>query len=129
MPVDRWAKTEEDRKAALLSTGRTAAQYATHYSAMRTAISLAALAVAYAFFLPNVLYALLYMALSIRGPDGPIRGDPLQALYFSIVTFTTLGYGDIAPVGLARAVACSEALLGAFMMALFIFVFCRRMVR
>lgn len=35
-----------------------------------------------------------------------------QCLYFSAVTFTTLGYGDIQPTGPARAYAISEAFLG-----------------
>ena len=41
----------------------------------------------------------------------------------------TLGYGDIRPQGLAKLVGGSEALVGLFTVSLFIFVFCRRMVR
>jgi len=74
-------------------------------------------------------YALFFMGLSLSGPDGPIGADFMQCGYFSTVTFTTLGYGDIIPLGLARYVAATEAFLGAWMMALFVFVFCRRMVR
>ncbi|MEO1637657.1 MAG: potassium channel family protein [Pseudomonadota bacterium] len=33
-------------------------------------------------------------------------------LYFSVVTFTTLGYGDFVPTGLNRLIAASEALIG-----------------
>jgi hypothetical protein len=51
------------------------------------------------------------------------------SLYFSVVTFTTLGYGDIAPVGAVKAVAALEAFTGAFMMALFVLVFARKMIR
>ena len=54
----------------------------------------------------------------------------LEAIYFSIVTFTTLGFGDLAPKpGLFQLIASSEALLGAIFMALFIFVFARKMSR
>ena len=35
-----------------------------------------------------------------------------DALYFSIITWTTTGYGDLVPVGASRWFACSEALLG-----------------
>ncbi|WP_420590623.1 ion channel [Bacterioplanoides sp.] len=53
----------------------------------------------------------------------------LNSLYFSIVTFTTLGYGDIAPVGVARFVAAMEAFFGSFTMALFVVVFVKKMTR
>ncbi len=53
----------------------------------------------------------------------------LNSMYFSIVTFTTLGYGDIAPVGVARFVAAVEAFVGSFTMALFVVVFVKKMTR
>jgi len=57
-------------------------------------------------------------------------GGFLTCLYFSVVTFTTLGFGDISPVTDAgRAVASVEAFTGAFMIALFVLVFGRRMIR
>ena len=70
-----------------------------------------------------------FQRLTLIGPDGAFSGDFGQALYFSIVTFASLGYGDIQPVGMARGLAAVEALLGVFMISLFVFVFCRRMVR
>ena len=58
------------------------------------------------------------------------NGDWVQAfltcLYYSGVTFTTLGYGDISPQGLVRYLAFSEAMIGAFMIALLVFVFTKR---
>ncbi len=49
--------------------------------------------------------------------------------YFSVVTFTTLGYGDIIPVSTARALAALEAFGGSFMIALFVVVFVKKMTR
>lgn len=51
----------------------------------------------------------------------------IDCLYFSAITFTTLGYGDFRPLeGLGRILAGSEAFIGAFMMALFVYTFARR---
>jgi len=51
----------------------------------------------------------------------------LDCFYFSTVTFTTLGYGDFRPLeGWGRILAGSEAFIGAFMMALFVYTFARR---
>jgi len=52
-----------------------------------------------------------------------------NSLYFSIVTFTTLGYGDIIPMGFSRAIAALEAFLGSFTIALFVVVFVKKMTR
>jgi hypothetical protein len=50
-------------------------------------------------------------------------------MYYSIMTFTTLGYGDIHPLGYSHILASAEALTGAFFMALFVVVFARKMMR
>lgn len=53
-----------------------------------------------------------------------------DGLYFSVVTFSTLGYGDLEPTGaLARAIAGLEALSGAFLVALFVFALGRQAAR
>jgi len=49
-------------------------------------------------------------------------------VYYSIVTFTTLGYGDLVPkpnIGY-RLLAGSEAFIGAFMIGLFVFTLSRK---
>jgi voltage-gated potassium channel Kch len=53
----------------------------------------------------------------------------LNSIYFSVVTFTTLGYGDITPVGFSRFIATIEAFTGSFSLALFVVVFVKRMTR
>jgi hypothetical protein len=63
---------------------------------------------------------------------GTVAGGPLDALYYSAVSFTALGYGAWAPVpqGWAgRFLGVGESLLGVFMMALFLVTFTRKMTR
>lgn len=46
----------------------------------------------------------------------------LESLYFSIVTFTTLGYGDYQPVGyLSKTMTSIESIAGVFFAGLFIY--------
>lgn len=52
-----------------------------------------------------------------------------ECLYYSVVTFTTLGYGDFIPVGFSRVVAALEAFTGSFTIALFVVVFVKKMTR
>ena len=52
-----------------------------------------------------------------------------NALYYSTVTFTTLGYGDFQPQGRLRLVAAIEAILGLLMGAMITVVFARRYLR
>ncbi|WP_419149348.1 ion channel [Pseudoalteromonas 'SMAR'] len=53
----------------------------------------------------------------------------LNSFYFSVVTFTTLGYGDITPIGISRLIAAIEAFTGSFSLALFVVVFVKQMTR
>ncbi len=49
------------------------------------------------------------------------------ALYFSVVTYTTIGYGDIRPAsGFTMVLACVQGLLGIFLTTMFTVVFGRR---
>ncbi len=59
---------------------------------------------------------------------GAVSGGFWTALYFSIITFTTVGYGDVIPVT-HRMLAAAEAFIGAFMMAFFVVVISRKIIR
>jgi len=88
-------------------------------------------AAACGYLLLGVLFALVFGILDAATPGvaqlpgatgGPLGGTSLgEAVYFSYVTLTTLGYGDISPAGpLARAVAPVEALIGQLYLAFLI---------
>jgi voltage-gated potassium channel len=55
------------------------------------------------------------------GPDAPATLNGFSALYFSVITLCTVGYGDIAPLSpVARMLAMTEAITGLFYMAVMI---------
>ena len=51
------------------------------------------------------------------------------ALYFSAITFTTVGYGDWHPIGWARLFAATEALSGITIMSAFTVILVRKIIR
>lgn len=53
----------------------------------------------------------------------------LDAIYFSVVTWTTLGYGDIIPSLESRPIAAMEALAGYLVMSLLIAVLLKMVQR
>ncbi len=59
----------------------------------------------------------------------PCRPDFSNAIYFSVITFSTVGYGDIIPLGPAKAIVMFEALCGLFTMSLFIVGLSRKYLR
>jgi len=71
-----------------------------------------------------VAFALLYMLPFLQFQSslhGLMTGlDFRQALYFSGVTFTTIGYGDISPIDGARVLAVMEGILGISVMSCFL---------
>jgi hypothetical protein len=82
------------------------------------------------YLLLGLIWGLAYALVSDVSPDafvvspGPGAGERIvgfNALYFSFVTLSTVGYGDIAPTSpVARMLAMTEAVVGAFYMALLI---------
>jgi tetratricopeptide (TPR) repeat protein len=96
------------------------------------------------------LCAVLYWCVDINTPESSIyrcngsaentsyicnemgsgQVGPFAYLYFSVVTFTTLGYGDFSPTeGLARTIAGFQAFLGLMLSSLFIATFLRKFSR
>ena len=67
------------------------------------------------FLFAAVYGAFGYNDLCVLGADGPA-----DILYFSYVTFTTVGYGDMAPTGLCRGLAVAEAVTGYILLGLFV---------
>ncbi len=67
------------------------------------------------------------------GKDGEVDYKPsaYESIYFSVVTFTTLGYGDYSPKPhfQFQLLASLEAFIGAFTIALFVLVFGRKVMR
>jgi len=53
----------------------------------------------------------------------------LRAIYFSMITFVTVGYGDITPIGWYKGVAAVEGFLGVSLIALFTVAWARKMIR
>ncbi|ERH13824.1 MAG: hypothetical protein J07HB67_02870 [halophilic archaeon J07HB67] len=58
-----------------------------------------------------------------------VFGTLADSLYFSTVTFTTLGFGDFSPVGFGRVLATVESALGVTLFAVLVFVLGRRATR
>ncbi|MEN9389954.1 MAG: hypothetical protein RLZZ283_54 [Candidatus Parcubacteria bacterium] len=75
-----------------------------------------------------VVFACVYWVLSYIPGHGPTTlstvADPylrfLDALYFSVITGATVGYGDILPLGISRAFAAFEGILSFVLLAVFV---------
>ncbi|NHZ85598.1 MAG: hypothetical protein GWP19_06930 [Planctomycetia bacterium] len=77
-----------------------------------------------------LIYSCSYYKVGIyNDASGEIVKEIGQSIYFSIVTFTTLGYGDFNPTGWIKFVAASEALFGAILIALFVVTLTRKLLR
>ena len=80
------------------------------------------------YMLLGLIWAMLYLLIAevVPGafnglPHAPWLENISAAIYFSFVTITTLGYGDISPVlPLARFLVYMEAITGVFYMAVLV---------
>ena len=70
------------------------------------------------YFLSGVFWAFLYQTLLLFDPDAILFSDHVlgafsDIIYFSFITMTTLGYGDIMPISrMAKNLAVLEAVWG-----------------
>ncbi|KZX58821.1 hypothetical protein A3709_17690 [Halioglobus sp. HI00S01] len=78
-------------------------------------------------FLVQAILVIFYFALIYRSfgiidsaTGQTISPEWLDAMYFSVVTWTTLGYGDFRPVHDAKIWVMAEALLGYVFMGIFV---------
>ena len=55
--------------------------------------------------------------------------DFLESLYFSLVTFTTVGYGDIIPTGTSIILSSIEMILGVTMVGIWTATLARKITR
>jgi hypothetical protein len=67
-----------------------------------------------------VSYALIYANGKIQVGGKSVILEFKDAVYYSMVTFTTLGYGDMSPSQDLRLIAASEAVLGYLYLGLLI---------
>jgi hypothetical protein len=63
-----------------------------------------------------IAFGMIYFLLGLVGATGLFidgkKASFVECLYFSVVTITTLGYGDITPTGPSRFIASLEAIFG-----------------
>ena len=68
------------------------------------------------------IYAILYLLSGAIGySNNKIIQKPFEALYFSIITISTTGFGDITPKnGCGQFLASTEIIIGIFMLIVFL---------
>ena len=78
----------------------------------------------YLLTLPLIIgyFSLVYKSFGIidTGSGELVKPDWLNAIYFSVVTWTTLGYGDFKPVEDLKPWVIAEALMGYIYMGMLI---------
>lgn len=71
-----------------------------------------------------VAYALLATFAPQQAPPQLLNLPPLSrlgnSLYYSVITSTTTGYGDIVPIGFSKVLASIQSIVGFFVLAIFV---------
>jgi len=84
------------------------------------------------FFFALIYTVLPYVAntsLTTVNPEDPFWSKFLIAAYYTGITYFTVGYGEILPIGILRLVADITAFIGVFMMSYFTVAFVRKILR
>lgn len=84
-----------------------------------------------------LVFGLGYFAIEISALGRTVSsvGNPdklspfVQSFYHSAITFFTIGYGDVYPMGLSRIMSGLEGFIGVFMMSYFTVAFVRKVLR
>ncbi len=82
-------------------------------------------------------FGLIYFSIDLTGLGMTVSsvGNPdhmstlIQSFYHSAITFFTIGYGDVYPMGFSRIISGIEGFMGVFMMSYFTVAFVRKILR
>jgi hypothetical protein len=85
-------------------------------------------------FLWSLITIAFWAVLLVQQDSLAVSGKAVEAsfpdaLYFSLVTFTTLGYGDFHAIGIMRFMAGAESFIGVILMSLFTVIVARKIIR
>jgi len=84
-----------------------------------------------------IFFGIIYFLVDLSGLGRTISSvnNPdqlsmiLQSFYHSAITFFTIGYGDVYPMGISRIISGIEGFMGVFMMSYFTVAFVRKVLR
>ncbi|MBM77275.1 MAG: hypothetical protein CL846_02220 [Crocinitomicaceae bacterium] len=92
--------------------------------------------VIFSILVVNLLFAILYTffmndtnVISCISNELSITAKFFESLYFSAITFFTIGYGECVPLGFFKIIAPIQGFTGVFLMSYFTVAFVRKILR